>query len=247
MLFTTKPTALGELAAVVVDECPWQSALEGVTGRGDRMPLDALRGEDRQFQDDRSPDWHALQHHRVRALAAVESHSGRRSDARGDGSPRPDSPGRGRGAGAGAGAACGSRISTPACLGPSGRRCSRPPPTTSAVMQAARFWRAAEALLAEGGPSRFGLAASRGGRDAGRASPDRAATRLQARSHRVAGAHACLSTRCLNPGPRAPALAAGGQMTADVQVETPHQRVRQAIDRAYAKSRLEPLDDERAS
>ncbi len=37
------------------------------------------------------------------------------------------------------------------------------------------------------------------------------------------------------------------QMTADVQVETPHQNVRQVIDRAYAKSRLEPLDDERAA
>ncbi len=74
MLFTTKPTALGKLAAVVVDESPWQSALEGVTGRGDRMPLDGLRGEDRQFKDERSPDWHVLQHHRARALAAWSSH-----------------------------------------------------------------------------------------------------------------------------------------------------------------------------
>lgn len=41
MLFIKKPDALGELAAVIVDEAAWQKGLEGVTGR----PLELTPGQ----------------------------------------------------------------------------------------------------------------------------------------------------------------------------------------------------------
>jgi putative DNA primase/helicase len=42
MLFSKKPKAIGEVAAVIVDEAAWQSGLEGVTGAGMCLPLEDI-------------------------------------------------------------------------------------------------------------------------------------------------------------------------------------------------------------
>ena len=42
MLFTDKPKAVPDVAAVIVDEAPWKSGLEGIGGEGTFIPLDAL-------------------------------------------------------------------------------------------------------------------------------------------------------------------------------------------------------------
>ena len=244
MLFTTKPTALGKLAAVVVDESPRQSALEGVTGRGDRMPLDALRGDDRQFQDERSPDWQVLQHHRARALAALADHPAgavTRAAMEGHGLTTHDA--------AEARALELGRLIDPKIY-PGMERVQREALFKTAVdnkriMQAARFWKAAEALLADDGPTASGWL-----HRAVVETPDGPCQVIRLRGCKPVRkgwlAPTLLIDAVLNPELVRP-LWPQVQMTADVQVETPHQHVRQVIDRAYAKSRLEPLDDEHAA
>jgi putative DNA primase/helicase len=244
MLFQEKPRALGELAVVVVDESPWQAALEGVSGLGDRMPLDALRGDDRRLRDTYNPEWHILQKHRGAALNALDglvdgpiprecvvsegltaanAREARKLEFERKVDPKIY-PGMPRAAWiAGLKAAEGNRT----------------------ILQAARFWRVIEALLADGGPTASGwghLATEE------TAEGPRRVVRLRNRKDVAQG---WLVPTLLIDALLAPALVhpiwPQMIMTADVQAETPHQRITQVIDRSYAKSRLDLLDEEKAA
>lgn len=243
MLFTEKPTALGDLAAVVVDESPWQAGLEGVTGLGDRMPLDVLRGGDRRPQDAQSPDWHVLQHHRLRVLDALDDMTEGpvfRDAMSAEGLTAQEA--------AEARAFELKRIEDPKIY-PGMSRARRAEllkqaEGNKARLQAARFWRAIEALLGPDGPENSGWAelctvqAAEG--------PCKV-VRLRGRKPVRKGwlVPTLLIDALLSPDlvrPFWPQI----ELTADIQAEAPHQRIRQVIDRSYSKSRLEPLEPDRA-
>lgn len=243
MLFTEKPTALGDLAAVVVDESPWQAGLEGVTGLGDRMPLDVLRGGDRQPGDAQSPDWHVLQHHRLRALDALDAMTEGavyRDAMAADGLTTEDARE--------ARAFALKRIEDPKIY-PGMSRARRAEllkqaDGNKARLQEARFWRAMEALLGPEGPENSGWAELRTVQNL--EGPCKV-VRLRGRKPIRKGwlVPTLLIDALLSPDlvrPFWPQI----ELTVDVQAEAPHQRIRQVIDRSYSKSRLEPLNPEKA-
>ena len=43
MIFTEKPTAIGQLAILIIDEAPWSAGLEGMTGDGMTLNFDAIK------------------------------------------------------------------------------------------------------------------------------------------------------------------------------------------------------------
>ncbi|WP_159013553.1 toprim domain-containing protein [Acidisoma sp. S159] len=51
-LFGAKPEELGELACLIIDESPWESGLIGVSGPPLELPLDALREKDEIINDE---------------------------------------------------------------------------------------------------------------------------------------------------------------------------------------------------
>ena len=244
VICSEKPKAIGELAALVVDESAWQPGLEGVTGRGDCFPLDALRGCDRRMRDgDHSPDWMTLQHHRGQILDALHNAS--------DGPITREiivAEGLTAKGAAEARALSFSRLIDPK-IHPGMTRTKRTALLKEAegnrtLLQEARFWRAVEALLADGGPSASGWAVL-----ATESTPDGPQKVIRLRGRRPVRkgwqVPTLLIDALLNPAlvrPFWPQL----KMVADIQAEAPHQSVVQVIDRAYSKSRLAPLDAEEA-
>ncbi len=242
MLFTTKPATIGDVAAVVVDESAWQAALEGHEGKGKRMPLDALRSAEQRFQNSRDPDWLVLQHHRERALRALAG-SGpvTRAAMAAEGLTAANA--------AEARALELQRLVDPK-IHPGMTRSQRIALLKSAegnkaILQAAKFWSAMEALLEEGGPAASGWAI----RDTVE-TPDGPSqvVRLRGRKPVRAGwdvptllIDALLNVDLVQP------IWPQVEMTADIEADAPHQHVRQVIDRSYSKARIEPLDDEKAA
>ncbi|OYV49235.1 MAG: hypothetical protein B7Z77_08495 [Acidocella sp. 20-58-15] len=71
VLFTKKPAALGDVAAVVVDESAWQDSLIGVHGRPMQLNLEALQSADPIGSPD-SADTHRLAHLRGELYRAIQ-------------------------------------------------------------------------------------------------------------------------------------------------------------------------------
>ena len=250
LLFTAKPEAVGELAAVVVDEAAWQDGLEGVGVRIENgeerhstsltLSLDALGFADKRFGDDRNPDWVVLQHHRSRVLDLLRLH--------------PDGPLEREA----------FTLSVDACLEAyvlehtrkveptiwpgmpkaERREALKAAEANRVMLLRARFWKALAALMAPDGPARSGwmsLATT-----AGENGPQRV-VHLKGRRQLRAGWHAptllidaLLDIKLVQP------FWPNVELTASVEAKAPAQRVRQVTDRAFAKSRLNPLSAEAA-
>lgn len=226
LLFTSKPAALGELAALVVDEGFRKAgmadrsafpvdALDPDTLPDDlalaplpslrRLALDVLRGHD---------DGPLL---RERFLAAGLSEESailaRRLELKRLVKPAELVPGMSAEARrAAASAARGNRL----------------------VLRLARFWQAMRALLAEGGPEASGWLAV--GRDDDVRVVRQKGRRDVAKGWRVPTLLLDATLRLETVRPFYPSA----ELVADLAVDAPHQRVRQATDRAYSLAMLDP-------
>lgn len=225
LLFSRKPEALSELAAVVVDEAFWQA---GIVPRS-AFPVDALDtghlpAGDRLLTDARASALHVLRGHddgpmkREPFLAAGLNEErailARRLELERLVKPAEMVPGMSAEARrAAARAARGNRL----------------------VVRLARFWQALRALLAEGGPEASGWLA------VGRDDDDVRVVRQKGRRDVAKGwrvptliLDATLRLETVRP------FYPSAELVADLAVDAPHMRVRQVVDRAYSLAMLDP-------
>jgi putative DNA primase/helicase len=242
LLFTSTPAAIGDIAAVVGDESAWQDGLEGIEGRGDRLPLDALRGHDMRPGESRDPSWLTLADLRRRALDALEPMSdGLIIREAFDGfTPQEATEARALALG---------RLVRPEIVPGMSRQLRAELLKLAAgnrnLLREARWWRALAELLADGGPAASGWASLETIE-----TPDgpQRVIRLRGRRPVRTGwqAPTILVDALLNLDlvrPFWPQV----DLVADVQADAPHQHIRQVVDCSFAKSRLEPLDKDAAA
>jgi putative DNA primase/helicase len=227
LVFSRKPDALGELAAVAVDEGFWQAGLVPEAA----FPVDAL--DPATLPDDLALD--PLPSLRAIALDVLRAHD--------------DGPIlREKFLAAGL-----SEESATTALRLEWDRQVKPPelvPGMSAearraaaaaargnrlVLRLARFWRALRALLAEGGPEASGWLAL------GRADDGTRLVLLKGRRDVAKGwrAPSLILDATLRPELVRP-FYPQARFVADIAVVAPHMRVRQVIDRAYSLAMLDP-------
>ena len=240
LLFAPKPAALGKLFAVVVDEAAWPDGLEGVDGRGITFALDALHGNVVVPDDFAGRDTQRLRDVHRRVIDALHGQS--------VGPLRRDVM---LAAGITAETAKDGRVLTwlrkvdpglrPGMTLAERRAAMAAARDNPAVIRLARFFGALEALLAEDGPATSGwITLETQDTDHG---PVRV-LRLRGRREVDKGwqVPTLLIDALLNPAlarPYWPAL----KVTAEVEAETPHMRVRQLIGRDWSKSALVPDED----
>jgi putative DNA primase/helicase len=237
-LFVRKPEAIGDLAALVVDEAAWQSGLVGVgAGRGVALALDALEGD--ATVPGAPVSGERLTFLRRRLLDALRS--------------GPDGP-LSRAALLAAGLTPESAreartlewrrradIGIVPGIDPQQRTKLAASSPNAIISRLAMLWRAIEALLADGGPEASGWAAL------AEAKTDHGPVRVL----RLKGREP------IGEGWRVPALVIDANLNADLvkpywpiywqavdlAAVTPWQRVRQAIGHANSKARLLPAAD----
>ncbi len=247
LLFLRKPSSLGRLAALVVDESCWADGLEGVHGKPSAMPLADLRQPSTIFRKGSIDNAASDRLHFLRtALADVlEEHS--------DGPLVREVLEDHNLTSANAGEAYRlewRRFVNPE-LHPQMTPAQRKEAVATAkgnaqVMRLARVWKGVQALLAMDGPARSGwlaLASEPDDREGG----VRRVLHLKGR-------------RDVKKGWQVPTLLLDATMnidlvrpywphvevTAQLLAEAPHQHVRQVIDRAFSKSMLDPITPEMA-
>jgi len=241
LLFTSKPRAIGALAALIVDESCWAAGLEGVTGRGTAISVESLAaradlprghaglGDDQARLDDCRRRLHqALADHpdgplhRETLLAAgIAAETGRDGRALswrrlvGD-------------------------VLRPGMTATDRREALAKAAGNRQAMREARLFGAVEALLADDGPPASGWAElSREATDAGEVRVVRLRGRKPVRDGwLVPTLHldALADVEMLRP------YWPGAELVADLEAEAPHQRIFQVADRTFGKSALAPDD-----
>ena len=247
LLFLRKPSSLGRLAALVVDESCWADGLEGVHGKPSTMAIEDLRQPSTIFRKG-SIDYVASDrlHFLHTALADVlDQHS--------DGHMVREVLDSFNLTASNAGEAY--RLEWQRFVDPEmhpqmdaaqRKAAAATARGNAAVMRLARVWKAVQALLAADGPERSGwlsLASEPDDKDGS--------------IHRVVQMK---GRREVKKGWQVPTLLLDATMnvdlvrpywphlevTAQLLAEAPHQHVRQVIDRAFSKSMLDPISVEMA-
>ena len=239
-LFHARPKAVGEVAALVVDEAAWRTGLVGAEGRHITLTLDELASEDlgslTLASRDRLRD---LRGQLVEVLAAM-----------------PDGPVQR--------AAFGSSKLTAASaaegftlewsrkldglhpgLGRAERReAMEALDSNRTVARCAMAWTAARVLLAPGGPDASGWMSL----DVERTRDGQTRVlRLKGRREVAEGWQVpTLLLDALLPVELVRPFWPDAELVADVKATMPHQHIHQVTDKAYAKSMLEPLGEEAA-
>jgi len=240
-LFHAKPSALGKLAAVVVDEAAWRTGLIGAEGKHLTLTLDALASENlgalkgtmrqrlgdlrRQLVRalDGMPDGpiqrSAMQSCSLTASSAAEAHGlewERKMDGLHPGQSRAER-----------------------------RKAMEDLEENKTVARCAMVWRALGALLAENGPAASGWLAL--DVEQTRDGPARV-LRLKGRQDVADGWKVpTLLLDALLPVELVRPFWPDVELVADVKAAMPHQHIYQVTDKAYALSMLEPLGEEAAS
>jgi hypothetical protein len=240
MLFTERPTAIGDVAVVVVDEAAWQDGLEGEQGHPIALALDSLAVDDIVPGD-------PLAGQRLRFLRGLTLEALRGGVVADGPVLREDMQAVGMTPqGAAEARALEWRRKVDAGLHPAMTTAERKAAVRAAegnrtIRRLAMFWRAIEALLCDGGPTASGWAALAWSET----------KEGQVRVLRLKG------RKPVRDGWQAPTLLLDATMNvdlvrpfwptvelvADVAAETPHQRIRQVVDRSYSKRYLELHDD----
>lgn len=232
MLFVAKPAAVGDVAAVIVDESAWQCGLEGVHGWPMALPLASLT------ETTGLPE--RLEFLRVRLLEVLEA--------------APDGP-LSRAALVGSTLLEGSAAEAialewslkvdpkmhPAMTPEERREAKQAARANKGIPRFAMLWRAVRALLAADGPEKSGWVelATVEGRDG----PVRALL-LKGRRAVTAGWKApTLLLDALLPLDLVRPFWSDVVLTGEAMADALHQHVCQVTDRAYAKSMLMPLDE----
>ncbi len=242
LLFHEKPKAIGTVAAVVVDESAWAKGLVGAEGKPITLAVDALRQDCPVRRRDGSVDrldTERLEYLRGRLVDVLQAAS--------DGPVRQDAF-RGRSVSADAaheahGLEWKRQVQA---IHPGQTRAERKAALAEAegnrtIMRTAMAWKAVKALLTDGGPEASGWLSL--GVEQGRTGPVRV-LRLKGRGEVAAGWQVpTLLLDALLPIDLVRHFWPGAELVADVRATMPHQHVRQVVDRAYAKSMLEPLDE----
>ena len=241
LIYSSRPGAIGDIAALVVDESAWQDGLEGLGPRPIALAVDALGHADARPGDAKSPDWLTLQDHRAKArrvlseladgalpraaFAAASFTAADASDARKLELLRKLEP-----------------QMRPGMSKQERRALVKGSEQNRIMLLRARFWRALERLLADGGPVQSGWASL--ATTEGENGPVRE-LHLKAR-------------RSVKEGWQVPTLLIDALLdidlvlpywpqatiTAEIEAEAPHQLIRQVTDRAFSKAMLNPLDEE---
>jgi putative DNA primase/helicase len=241
LIYSRRPGAIGDIAALVVDESAWQDGLEGLGPRPIALAVDALGHADARPGDATSPDWLTLQDYRTKARRILSGMT--------DGAlPRDAFEAA---AFTAADASDARKLELLRKLEPQMRPGMSKEQRRAIVKGAeqnrimllrARFWRALERLLADGGPVQSGWASL--ATTDGENGPVRE-LHLKARRSVKDGwqvptllIDALLDINLVLPyWPQA-------TITAEIEAEAPHQRIRQVTDRAFSKAMLNPLDEE---
>ncbi len=244
LLFGEKPTAIGKLAFVVVDESVWQDGLEGVHGKPTALPLDAiahlapLPGDAEIAQ---SLSRQRLEYLRNRLLdvlrpaanGPVSAESLEASDLTLDNTRE-------------AYRLEWARFVDPG-MHPAMTKAQRRAAVALAANNAriARFgsvWQAMTALLEDGGPQRSGWAAL-----AMQQTDDGPVKVLHLKGRRPVRKGWLVPTLLIDATmnidlvrPFWPEV----ELTAELLADAPHQMIRQVVDRAYSKSAIEPLTED---
>jgi putative DNA primase/helicase len=237
LLFTQKPAAIGDVAAVIVDESAWQDGLQGAGGTEMTLSLDSLQAPDEVPFDPAGTL--LLQHLRRVAFDAL--------------SAAPDGPvSRDTMLQAPLPAASAAEAyklewmrKVDPGMHPGMSRQERKAAVIAgsrnkAIARLGMFWRAMEALTSEGGPGASGWAAL-----GWKETPEGAIRVLKLKGRKP-----------VREGWQAPTLLLDATMNidlvrhhwpdaklvADIDVEAPHQRVRQVADASFSKRRLIPWE-----
>ena len=244
LLFLPKPATVGKLAFLVVDESIWSGGLEGVHGRPLALSIDAFSQPDRILGGDglvHHLDTDRLHYLRNRMLDVLR--------------PLDDGP-------VPAEALIGSALTlenTKEAYELEYRRCIEPhmvpgmakaarreavqaAAANATIMRIAGVWKAITALLEDGGPIRSGWIAL-----ATQPSENGPVRVLHLKRRRPIGKGWQVPTLLLDATmnvellrPYWPQLL----LTAELLADAPHQTIRQVVDRAYAKSAIEPLTED---
>ncbi len=219
----------------------WQDGLEGLGPRPIALAVDALGHADARPGDATSPDWLSLQDYRAKARRVLSGLT--------DGAlPRDAFEAAGLSA---ADASDARKLELPRKLEPQMRPGMSKEQRRAIVKAAsenrvmllrARFWRALERLLTDGGPAPVWLGVPdhhrRRERSRAGAAPEGSEERQRWLAGPDAAHHALLDIDLVLPyWPQA-------IITAEIEAEAPHQRIRQVTDRAFSKAMLNPLDEE---
>ena len=248
MLFGKKPAALGELAAVVVDEAAWQDGLEGVGVRFEdgvekhlprmTLSLDALTESDRRpGETEHDPDWRTIAYRRgyvfdtlrdgplgpVDRAAVADISQGEALEVRGLEL---------------------GRMKKDTGLRPGMSRKERAALVEAAsenrvILNRARLFGALAALRADDGPERSGLVAV--AMVAGQHGPQRV---LYLKGRREIGLKWRVPTLILDANADLELLQPfwpNAKMIVDIEVSAPFQRIRQVTDCSFAKHKLTPV------
>lgn len=239
-LFHAKPSALGELAAVIVDEAAWRTGLIGAEGRHLTLTLDALASENLGALNGVGRD--RLRDLRRQAVTALDG--------------MPDGPVQRV-----ALQSCSLTVSSTAegrglewerksdLLHPGQSRTERRKAMevleeNKTVARCAMVWGAMGALLASNGPEASGWLAM--GVEQTRDGPARV-LHLKGRQDVADGWKApTLLLDALLPVELVRPFWPDVELVADVKAAMPHQHIYQVQDKAFAKSMLTPLGDEAA-
>ena len=245
MLFTERPSAIGEVAAVIVDEAAWQDGLEGEHGPI-VLPLDALDRPD-------SVPGNALNAQRLSSLRYLAMEALRGA---GDGPVQREAMQAigmtAEGAAEAQGLEWMRKVNPgmhPGMTAPERKAAVRAAEGNRTVRRLAMVWRAVEALLRDDGPQASGWAALAWAET--KEGPMRV-LHLKGRKPVREGwqvptllLDATLNVDLVRP------FWPDVQLVADVAAETPHQRIHQVTDRSFSKRHLELhdelADDERRS
>ncbi len=240
-LFHAKPSALGEVAAVIVDEAAWRTGLIGAEGRHLTLTLDALASENLGALNgagrDRLRDLRGqlvtalggmvdgpvqramLQYFSLSASSAAEGRGlewERKTDLLHPGQSRVER-----------------------------RKAMEALEENKTVARCAMAWGAVGALLASNGPEASGWLAM--GVEQTRDGPARV-LHLKGRQDVAEGWKVpTLLLDALLPVELVRPFWPDVQLVADVKAAMPHQHIYQVTDKAYAKSMLEPLGEEAAN
>ena len=248
LLYTEKPTAFGDLAALIIDESAWQDSLEGcdVVIKDGRevhpsaltLSLDAFGTSDRRVGDHRNADWLVLERHRNNALRTLRSMD--------DGPIRRDAL---------------SSLTEADCveakqleflrkinpmIAPGMSRAERRKLVEAAesnrlMFLRARAWKALACLLAANGPEASGWVSLATVPSA--TGPQRVLQFKGRKDVRAGWQVPTLIIDALHDPQTLRPLSPHIQDVADIKAAAPHQTIRQVTDRAFSKSRLAPLDE----
>jgi putative DNA primase/helicase len=238
LLFSTKPKLFGELAVVIVDESVWQKGLEGVDGAPMDLTLDALAADVTVPGDTTGNDTS-----RLRNAHAVLTDTVKRLPL----GPLPRAALAGR-LYASTAKECATlswrrrvEVDIKPGMSPAQRReAMAAAPNNRVVMRTARMFEALGTLLGEDGPEASGwlhLAQAE--------TPDGPVRVLRMRRRKAVAKGWLVPTllldATLNPDLVRPYWSQL-EVTADIEVATPHMRVRQQVGRDWPKSALVPDD-----